>query len=102
MKSNKASGPDGIPSEIWESSETLAEHLHTLLQHVWEKEDVPQQFQRCQYRHHMEAERIQKWLYQLQGNLSASHCEKNPRKGPTKKINEHNYRARPSWIAVRI
>ena len=44
MKSNKAPGPDGIPSEIWKSSETLAEHLHTLLQHVWEKEDVPQQF----------------------------------------------------------
>ena len=44
MKSNKAPGPDGIPSEIWKSSETLAEHLHNLLQHVWEKEDVPQQF----------------------------------------------------------
>ena len=44
MKSNKAPGPDGIPSEIWKSSETLAEHLHTILQHVWEKEDVPQQF----------------------------------------------------------
>ena len=44
MKSNKAPGPDGIPSEIWKSSETLAEHLHTLPQHVWEKEDVPQKF----------------------------------------------------------
>ena len=45
MKSNKAPGPDGIPAEIWKSSEALlAEQLHKLLAHIWEKEDVPQQF----------------------------------------------------------
>ena len=44
MKSNKAPGPDGIPAEIWKSSEALAEQLHNLLEHIWEKEDVPQQF----------------------------------------------------------
>ena len=44
MKSNKAPGPDGIPAEIWKSSEALAEQLHSLLAHIWEKEDVPQQF----------------------------------------------------------
>ena len=43
MKSNKAPGPDGIPAEIWKSSEALAE-LHNLLAHIWEKEDVTQQF----------------------------------------------------------
>ena len=44
MKSNKAPGPDGIPAEIWKSSEALAEQLHNLLAYIWEKEDVPQQF----------------------------------------------------------
>ena len=44
MKSNKAPGPDGIPAEKWKSSEALAEQLHKLLVHIWEKEDVPQQF----------------------------------------------------------
>ena len=45
MKSNKAPGPDGIPAEICKSSEALAEQLlHNLLAHIWEKEDVPQQF----------------------------------------------------------
>ena len=44
MKSNKALGPNGIPAEIWKSSEALAEQLHKLLAHIWEKEDVPQQF----------------------------------------------------------
>ena len=44
MKSNNATGPDGIPAEIWKSSEALAEQLHNLLAHIWEKEDVPQQF----------------------------------------------------------
>ena len=44
MKSNKAPGPDGIPAEIWKSSEALAEQLHKLLVHIWEKKDVPQQF----------------------------------------------------------
>ena len=44
MKSNKAPGPDGIPAEIWKSSEALAEKLHKLLAHIWVKEDVPQQF----------------------------------------------------------
>ena len=42
MESNKTSGPNGIPSEVWKSSETLVEH--TLIQHVWEKEDLPKQF----------------------------------------------------------
>ena len=44
MKSNKAPGPDGIPAEIWKSREALAQQLHKLLAHIWEKEDVPQQF----------------------------------------------------------
>ena len=44
MKSNKSPGPDGIPAEIWKSREALAEQLHKLLAHIWEKEDVPQQF----------------------------------------------------------
>ena len=43
-KFNKAPGPDGIPADIWKSSEALAEQLHKLLAHIWEKEDVPQQF----------------------------------------------------------
>ena len=43
IKSNKAPGPDGIPAEIWKSREALAEQLHKLLAHIWEKEDVPQQ-----------------------------------------------------------
>ena len=44
MKSNIAPGLDGIPAEIWKSSKALAEQLHKLLAHIWEKEDVPQQF----------------------------------------------------------
>ena len=44
MKSNEVPGPDGIPAEIWKSSEALAEQMHKLLAHIWEKEDVPQQF----------------------------------------------------------
>ena len=44
MKSNKAPGPDGIPADKWKSSEALAVQLHKLLAHIWEKEDVPQQF----------------------------------------------------------
>ena len=34
MKSNKAQGPDGIPAEIWKSSEALTEQLHKLLGHI--------------------------------------------------------------------
>ena len=44
MKSNNATGPDGIPAEIWKSSEALTEQLYNLLAHIWKKEDVPQQF----------------------------------------------------------
>ena len=44
MKSNKAPGPDGIPAEICKSIKALAEQLHKLLAHIWEKEDVSQQF----------------------------------------------------------
>ena len=35
--------PWKIVVEIWKSSEALAEQLHTLLEHIWEKEDVFQQ-----------------------------------------------------------
>ena len=44
MKSNRAPGPDGIPAEIWTSSNVLAEQLHIVLGSIWDKEDVPQQF----------------------------------------------------------
>ena len=44
MKSNKAPGPDGIPAEVWKSSEPLAEQLYKLLSSIWETEEVPQQF----------------------------------------------------------
>ena len=40
MKSNKTSDPDGIPAEIWKSSEAPAEQLNKLLAHIWETEDV--------------------------------------------------------------
>ena len=44
MKSNKAPGSDGISAEIWKSSEALEEQLHKLLEHIWEKKNVLQQF----------------------------------------------------------
>ena len=43
MKNNKASGPDGIPAEVYKAGGTLLTiRLHSLLENIWEKEEIPQ------------------------------------------------------------
>ena len=41
MKNAKASGIDGISSEVWKHSPTARNALLKFLQVVWKKEDVP-------------------------------------------------------------
>lgn len=43
MKSNKASGPDGIPAEIFkEGGDVLTSALHELILMIWDTEDLPE------------------------------------------------------------
>ena len=42
LSNNKASGPDGIPAEIFkQGGPKLVCHIHSLLVKVWEKEEIP-------------------------------------------------------------
>ena len=41
MKKNKATGPDGIPAEVWKGSNLASNELFFFLRHVWEQECVP-------------------------------------------------------------
>ena len=47
MKSNKATGQDGIPAEVWKHSKVVKDELFTFLQQVWCKETVPDNLVVC-------------------------------------------------------
>ena len=47
MKKGKATGPDGIPAEVWKGSALANNELFFFLQHVWDKECVPKTLVLC-------------------------------------------------------
>ena len=47
MKKNKATGPDGIPAEVWQQSDVANNELYFFLRHVWEQECVPRSLVLC-------------------------------------------------------
>ncbi|CAI5793850.1 Hypothetical predicted protein [Podarcis lilfordi] len=45
MKNNKASGPDGIPGEVFKVDGTeLTQQLHKLIEKIWEREEITAAF----------------------------------------------------------
>ena len=49
MKNNKATGPDGIPTEVWKNSALANQELFFFLKNIWEKECVPKQLVLCAF-----------------------------------------------------
>ena len=47
MKRGKATGPDGIPAEVWQNSTVANNELFFFLRHVWEQECVPKTLVLC-------------------------------------------------------
>jgi len=49
MKSKKATGPDGIPIEVFHNSAVCKQTLVTLIQKIWNDEDVPTEFSEAKF-----------------------------------------------------
>ena len=49
MKSNKATGPDGIPVEVYKHCNEAKEALFKFLQHVWDNEELPEDFAQAKF-----------------------------------------------------
>ena len=47
MKNGKATGPDGIPAEVWKGSSIANRELFFFLQHVWDQECIPKSLVLC-------------------------------------------------------
>ena len=47
MKNGKATGADGIPSEVWKHSAVARDALYAFLRKVWSKEEVPKNLAVC-------------------------------------------------------
>jgi len=56
LKNNKASGPDGIPAEMFKyGGQYLLHRLHRFILLTWNSKQLPQQF--CEYCHDLQAQR---------------------------------------------
>ena len=49
MKKGKATGPDGIPAEVWKNSALANSELYFLLKNIWEHECVPKSLVLCAF-----------------------------------------------------
>ena len=49
MKSHKATGPDGIPAEVWQHSELALTELFFFIKNVWDRECVPKSLVLCMF-----------------------------------------------------
>ena len=49
MKKGKATGPDGIPAEVWKHSQLAKEELYFFLRGLWQAEEVPKNFALCAF-----------------------------------------------------
>ena len=47
MKKGKATGPDGIPAEVWQQSKVAQQTLFLFLRRVWREECVPDELVLC-------------------------------------------------------
>ena len=47
MKKHKATGPDGIPAEVWKGSVVASSELYFFLKNVWEQECIPKTLVLC-------------------------------------------------------
>ena len=47
MKKGKATGPDGIPAEVWQQSKVAQKTLFLFLRRVWREECVPDELVLC-------------------------------------------------------
>ena len=41
MKNTKATGPDGVPAEVWKHSQIAKEELYFFIRALWESEKIP-------------------------------------------------------------
>ena len=49
MKSHKATGPDGIPAEVWQNSALAMNELFFFIKTVWDRECVPKSLVLCMF-----------------------------------------------------
>ena len=49
MKKAKATGPDGIPAEVWKYSQLAKEELFFFIQALWQSEKIPKNFALCAF-----------------------------------------------------
>ena len=49
MKKAKATGPDGIPAEVWQNSQLAKEELFFFIRALWQTEEIPKSFALCAF-----------------------------------------------------